>query len=60
MPDRVTTNICFGGSNLRTAYITLSSTGRLLATEWPNSGLKLHWSDTIDPREVIGSAQGRT
>ncbi len=31
MPDLVTTNICFGGPDLRTAYITLPSTGWLVA-----------------------------
>jgi len=41
MPDVLTTNICFGGPDLRTAFITLSSTGRLVATEWPRPGLKL-------------------
>ncbi len=41
MPDPVTTNICFGGADLRTAYITLSATGRLVATEWPRPGLRL-------------------
>jgi gluconolactonase len=35
------TNIAFGGDDLRTAYITGSATGRLLATEWPRPGLKL-------------------
>ena len=30
MPDPVTTNICFGGPGLRTAYITLSQTGSLV------------------------------
>jgi gluconolactonase len=39
--DPVTTNICFGGPNLRTAYMTLSGTGRLVATEWPRPGLRL-------------------
>lgn len=39
--DFLTTNICFGGDDLRTAYITCSSSGRLLATEWPRPGLKL-------------------
>jgi gluconolactonase len=39
--DIVTTNICFGGEDLRTAYITASSTGRLLRTEWPRPGGKL-------------------
>lgn len=43
-PDPLTTNICFGGKDLRTAYITLSGTGRLLATEWPRPGLKLHYN----------------
>jgi gluconolactonase len=39
--DPLTTNICFGGKDLRTAYITLSGTGRLVATEWPRPGLRL-------------------
>jgi len=43
MPDPLTTNICFGGPDLRTAYITLSGTGRLVAMEWPRPGLKLHF-----------------
>lgn len=41
--DRITTNICFGGPDHRTAYITASSTGRLLAMDWPFQGHKLHW-----------------
>jgi len=41
--DRITTNICFGGEDFGTAYITASSTGRLLAMKWPYKGLKLHW-----------------
>ncbi len=41
MPDLLTTNICFGGAELRTAFITLSATGRLVATEWATAGLKL-------------------
>ena len=39
--DPVTTNICFGGEGMRTAYITCSATGRLVATEWPRAGLPL-------------------
>src|SRR3984957_5936184 len=35
------TNICFGGDNLRTAYITGSGRGRLYATEWRCPGLRL-------------------
>ena len=38
----VTTNICFGGPDLKTAYITLSGTGRLVAVDWPTPGLRLN------------------
>ncbi|MEQ8502363.1 MAG: SMP-30/gluconolactonase/LRE family protein [Sneathiellaceae bacterium] len=43
LPDRYVTNICFGGADRRTAYVTCSSTGRLLAMDWPRPGLKLHF-----------------
>ena len=43
MPDIVTTNICFGGEDLRTAYITLSSTGKLVKMQWPRPGLALNF-----------------
>ncbi|HYB11950.1 MAG TPA: SMP-30/gluconolactonase/LRE family protein [Myxococcota bacterium] len=39
--DPLTTNICFGGPGLRTAYLTLSGTGRLVSCAWPRPGLKL-------------------
>jgi gluconolactonase len=39
--DLFVTNICFGGADLRTAYITLSGAGKLVATEWARSGLAL-------------------
>jgi gluconolactonase len=42
MPDPMTTNICFGGADLKTAYITLSWTGRLVAVDWPSPGLRLN------------------
>ncbi len=44
LPDPLTTNICFGGPDLRTAYCTLSGTGRLVAFEWLRPGLRLHYS----------------
>lgn len=43
MPDRGTTNICFGGPDLKTAYITLGTTGRLVSMEWPRPGLALNF-----------------
>ena len=42
MPDAFTTNICFGGPRLQTAFITLSSTGRLVSARWPRPGLAWH------------------
>ncbi|MAT85214.1 MAG: gluconolaconase [Gammaproteobacteria bacterium] len=41
--DVFTTNICFGGEDLKTAYITLSGTGRLVRTDWPVAGLPLNF-----------------
>lgn len=43
MPDAATTNICFGGEELRTAYITLSESGRLVSIPWPRPGLALNY-----------------
>jgi gluconolactonase len=42
--DPLTTNICFGGPDLKTAYITLTGTGKLAAMDWPRPGLKLHYT----------------
>jgi len=43
LPDRYTTNICFGGNDMRTAFVTLSGSGRLIAIEdWPVAGLRLN------------------
>ena len=39
--DLMTTNICFGGDDLRTAYVTCSSTGQLVSFPWPRPGLRL-------------------
>ena len=41
LPDPLVTNICFGGAGLRTAYATLSSSGKLVSFEWPRAGLAL-------------------
>jgi gluconolactonase len=45
MPDLFTTNICFGGPDLQTAYVTLSNSGRLVAIDWPRPGLYLNYLD---------------
>jgi gluconolactonase len=41
VPDFVTTNICFGGADMKDAWITGSSTGNLFKTRWAEPGLKL-------------------
>ena len=44
LPDRFTTNLCFGGHDLRTAYVTLSGSGQLIAIDdWPVPGLELNF-----------------
>jgi gluconolactonase len=43
MPDSHPTNICFGGADMRTAYVTLSGNGELAVLPWPEPGLKLNF-----------------
>ena len=43
MQDDYVTNIAFGGPELRTAFITMVSTGRLIRTEWPEPGQPLNF-----------------
>jgi gluconolactonase len=42
-PDHWVTNICFGGVDLRTGYVTLSKTGKLVSLRWPVPGLRLNY-----------------
>jgi gluconolactonase len=42
--DDMTTNICFGGPDLTTAYITLGHTGRVVTVRWPVPGLRLAYN----------------
>ena len=43
-PDVLTTNVAFGGTDLKTAFITLSSTGQLVKMDWATQGLKLNFA----------------
>ena len=43
-PDFATTNICFGGSDMRDAWVTCSSTGKLFRCRWPRPGLQLNFN----------------
>lgn len=45
LPDRYTTNLCFGGKDMRTVYVTLSGVGKLIAIDdWPVPGLRLNYN----------------
>ncbi|MBC7167234.1 SMP-30/gluconolactonase/LRE family protein [Phenylobacterium sp.] len=43
-PDMIVTNICFGGEDMKDAWVTCSSTGRLYKARWPRPGLKLNFN----------------
>ena len=43
-PDMIVTNICFGGADMCTAWITGSATGKLFRATWPRPGLKLNFN----------------
>lgn len=42
VPDPLTSNICFGGADLCTAYVTCGLAGSVLALRWPRPGKALH------------------
>jgi gluconolactonase len=44
VPDLICTNICFGGADMRDAWITASGTGKLYKCRWPRPGLKLNFN----------------
>ena len=47
LPDRTTTNLCFGGDDMRTVHVTLSATGQLLRLRWPRPGLRLNFQNDV-------------
>ena len=42
--ERYVTNIAFGGEDMRDAWITLSTSGRLVRLRWDEPGLELHYN----------------
>jgi gluconolactonase len=40
-PDLLVTNVCFGGADMQTAFVTLSHSGRLIALDWHEPGQRL-------------------
>jgi gluconolactonase len=45
LPDPMTANVCFGGEDLRTAYVTQSATGGIITFPWERGGLRLNFYD---------------
>jgi gluconolactonase len=43
LPDNHTTNLAFGGPDMRTCFITLSGLSQLVALDWPRPGLPLSY-----------------
>jgi gluconolactonase len=52
--DPITTNLCFGGPDLRTVFITASSSGRILTGRWPRAGLVLAHHAPLAAHEPAG------
>jgi gluconolactonase len=48
MPDLGVTNLCFGGPDLRKAYVTLSHDGKLVVLDWHEPGLRLNYQTLPD------------
>ncbi|MGD9942895.1 MAG: SMP-30/gluconolactonase/LRE family protein [Burkholderiaceae bacterium] len=42
LPDRMVTNLCFGGPDLKTLFVTLAHSGQLAALPWHEPGLRLN------------------
>jgi gluconolactonase len=47
LSDPMITNLCFGGPDYRTAFITCSGTGYLIAVDWQRAGGRLAFSTTV-------------
>mmetsp|Transcript_11503 Transcript_11503/g.14328 ORF Transcript_11503/g.14328 Transcript_11503/m.14328 type:complete len:258 (-) Transcript_11503:345-1118(-) len=47
--DFFTTNICFGGKELRDAYVTLSGSGKLVRTQWHCKGHRCNFEELLRP-----------
>ncbi len=51
-PDPLTTNVAFGGDDMRTAYVTSGGRGRVYAMEWHCPGLRLNFNEVRLPPRV--------
>ncbi len=44
LPDYLTTNVAFGGADMRDGFATLSSSSRIAKVRWPAPGLRLKYN----------------
>ena len=42
LPDRYVSNLCFGGPDMKTAFVTMGGSGSVAAIPWPRAGLVLN------------------
>src|ERR1044072_8287268 len=59
LPDPIVTKVCFGGKYLRTAFATLSMTGKLVSFEWPRPGLKLEYLNKQADKQADRGARAK-
>jgi gluconolactonase len=38
------TNICFGGDDMKTAWVTCGGSGKVFRMRWPHTGLVLNFA----------------
>jgi len=44
LPQEYPTNLAFGGEDMRTAFVTMTGSGKLLRLRWPEAGLPLSFN----------------
>lgn len=57
LPGRMTTNLCFGGRDMRAAFVTVGDTGELLKLDWPRTGLALAFGSANLPQCAEGGSR---
>ncbi|GGC48360.1 SMP-30/gluconolactonase/LRE family protein [Chelatococcus reniformis] len=43
LPDFLVTNLCFGGPDMTTCFVTMAHSGQLVELNWHEPGLRLSW-----------------
>ena len=59
LPDLLVTNVCFGGDDLSTAFVTCSGTGKLVSMPWPRPGPRARVLSGAGPGSDASGVGGR-